>query len=411
MLILQQTNELRARNGLPPLRLNSALHSIAQDWSTQQARVSTMSHRPNFTSLYPSGWTYAAENVAAGYSPGSVVTAWAASPGHRANMLSSATDIGIGVATDSRGRYYFTQNFARYNVPFNWAPSAPRAVSAPVNDGSSLTVTWEAPSNSGAGALVDYVVQIKRSTSTTWTTVADGVSLTPSHTFTRPTTGVVYNIRVRAKNIYGAGAYSSVLTVRAGAPAAPTSMVVPTNEGSRLTVAWNPPTNVGAGPVTDYTIQIKRSTSTTWTTVSDGVSTNPSHTFTRTTPGVTYDVRVRAVNAAGAGALSTVLTVKAGAPTAPTALAAPVNDGTSLTVSWAAPANSGSGPVTDYVIQIKRSTSSTWSTVSDGVSTNLSHTFTNTTAGVTYNVRVQARNGSWAGLLSSVLTVRIPTET
>lgn len=113
-LILQQTNTLRAQNGLPPLRLNAALNDIAQDWSVQQALVSAMSHRPNFHLLYPAGWSRASENVAAGYSPTSVVGAWAGSPGHRANMLSSSTDIGIGVAVSSTGRLYYTQNFGRY---------------------------------------------------------------------------------------------------------------------------------------------------------------------------------------------------------------------------------------------------------------------------------------------------------
>ncbi len=120
-LILQQTNTLRAQNGLPPLRLNAALNDIAQDWSVQQARASTMSHRSNFHLLYPSGWTRASENVAAGYSPTSVVNAWAGSPGHRANLLSSSTDIGIGIAASSTGRLYYTQNFGRYST----APPTP----------------------------------------------------------------------------------------------------------------------------------------------------------------------------------------------------------------------------------------------------------------------------------------------
>ncbi len=116
-LIFDQTNALRAHHGLAPLRLNNTLNNIAQSWSQHQASVSTMSHRPRFTELYPAGWWRAAENVAAGYLPASVVDAWAASPGHRANLLSNSTDIGIGVAADSQGRLYYTQNFAAYSTP------------------------------------------------------------------------------------------------------------------------------------------------------------------------------------------------------------------------------------------------------------------------------------------------------
>ena len=125
-LILQRTNELRAANGLAPLRLNQALNDIAQDWAEKQATAGVMSHRVGFASLYPPGWSRAAENVAMGYQPGSVVGAWAASTGHRANILSSNKDIGIGAAKDARGRWFYTQNFGRY-------VSAPPAVPGSIN--------------------------------------------------------------------------------------------------------------------------------------------------------------------------------------------------------------------------------------------------------------------------------------
>jgi len=37
---------------------------------------------------------------------------WMNSPGHRANILNSSfTQLGVGVATDSNGRIYWTQQF------------------------------------------------------------------------------------------------------------------------------------------------------------------------------------------------------------------------------------------------------------------------------------------------------------
>lgn len=113
-LILRNTNELRAANGLSPLRLNHALNDVAQDWAEKQAASGVMKHRVGLASLYPAGWSRAAENVAMGYQPGSVLDAWAASTGHRANLLSSNTDTGIGAARDARGRWFYTQNFGRY---------------------------------------------------------------------------------------------------------------------------------------------------------------------------------------------------------------------------------------------------------------------------------------------------------
>lgn len=130
-LILTETNALRAANGLPPLRLNEALDDIAQDWAERQAAAGVMSHRVGFASLYPSGWSRAAENVAMGYQPDSVVDAWAASTGHRANMLSSSTDIGIGAARDARGRWFYAQNFGRYAVAPPTVPGAVHRIAGP----------------------------------------------------------------------------------------------------------------------------------------------------------------------------------------------------------------------------------------------------------------------------------------
>ena len=153
-LILQQTNALRAQNGLPPLRLNAALNDIAQDWSVQQARVSAMSHRPNFHALYPSGWSRASENVAAGYSASAVVGAWAASAGHRANLLSTNTDIGIGVAANANGRLYYTQNFGRYT---STPPTPPGDVNRISGDDRFATSAQVSIRTFAAGADTVYI--------------------------------------------------------------------------------------------------------------------------------------------------------------------------------------------------------------------------------------------------------------
>ena len=55
----------------------------------------------------------AGENIAMGQtSPSQVMTAWMNSEGHRANILNSSfTKIGVGVAQNANGQYYWTQQF------------------------------------------------------------------------------------------------------------------------------------------------------------------------------------------------------------------------------------------------------------------------------------------------------------
>lgn len=116
-LIFQKTNEARVNAGLQPLRMTIRLNYVAQSWSERMAYEQTMYHNPNYSSQYPAGWSRAAENVAYGYTPDSVVAAWMGSTGHKANILRPEHNyIGIGVGVTSSGRLYFTQDFAQYNT-------------------------------------------------------------------------------------------------------------------------------------------------------------------------------------------------------------------------------------------------------------------------------------------------------
>lgn len=109
--ILADTNAARAANGLAPLVLDDAVTAVAQNWSATQAREGRMYHNPQYSSQIPGGWSRAAENVASGYSPSTVVAGWMGSPGHRANILGDYTTIGIGYVNG-----YATQVFAKYPV-------------------------------------------------------------------------------------------------------------------------------------------------------------------------------------------------------------------------------------------------------------------------------------------------------
>ena len=119
--VLNKVNELRSSLGLQPVTRYQELDAVAQDWSEQQAAANNMSHRPDFTSAYPSGWTTGSENVAwrtAGGDTGAqIFEQWRNSPGHYKNMTDpDVNSIGIGFAQTSDGKWYATQNFAAYNV-------------------------------------------------------------------------------------------------------------------------------------------------------------------------------------------------------------------------------------------------------------------------------------------------------
>jgi len=114
--ILKETNAYRKSKGVKALKLSTKMNTVAVNWSKSQAKSKKMSHNPKYSSQIPKGWTAAGENVAYGYAPKAVTKAWWNSPGHKANMLNKKYNyIGIGIAKDSSGRFYYTQVFGAYS--------------------------------------------------------------------------------------------------------------------------------------------------------------------------------------------------------------------------------------------------------------------------------------------------------
>ncbi|MEI7782476.1 MAG: DUF2341 domain-containing protein, partial [Planctomycetota bacterium] len=96
-------------------------------------------------------------------------------------------------------------------------------------------------------------------------------------------------------------------------------------------------------------------------------------------------------------------TVAPTAPDAPTALT-PTADDTEVSLSWTAPANNGGAVITDYVIDYKLSSDSSWSTFADGTSTSTTATVINLTNGSSYDFRVSAHNAVGTGSVSATAT-------
>jgi uncharacterized protein YkwD len=121
--VVELVNKERKTQGLPPMKLVTALSEAARYHSKDMADDDYFDHDTydrsgvdlvfvcdtwaRLNSFY-TGWNGAAENIAAGQSsPESVMSAWMNSPGHRANILSSLREIGVGYwAGGSYGRYW-----------------------------------------------------------------------------------------------------------------------------------------------------------------------------------------------------------------------------------------------------------------------------------------------------------------
>ena len=122
--VIRLTNIERAKNGLQPLMTNWELSRVARYKSQDMVDNNYFSHTsPVYGSPFKMmkdfglSYTTAGENIAMGQrSPQEVVNAWMNSSGHRRNILNSSyNQIGVGLATNSQGRLYWTQHFIKSN--------------------------------------------------------------------------------------------------------------------------------------------------------------------------------------------------------------------------------------------------------------------------------------------------------
>lgn len=115
--VVDLTNQERAKNGLPALKVDVTLSKMAREKSRDMSANGYFSHTsPTYGSpfdmmkKYGISYRYAGENIAMGQrTPEEVVKAWMNSEGHRKNILSPNFNY-IGVGYVAQGNYW-TQEF------------------------------------------------------------------------------------------------------------------------------------------------------------------------------------------------------------------------------------------------------------------------------------------------------------
>jgi hypothetical protein len=154
------TNDERAALSLSPLSENQILQRAAQRKAEDMASKGYFSHqspdgRAPWDFMKAAGYNYrhAGENLAIHfYDSADVVSAWMASPTHRANIVKPVyTEIGIGIAT---GLYEGKQT--TFVVQFFGSPKTAAAASQPAVE-ATLPVPSPAPSVSQAAVAGDSV--------------------------------------------------------------------------------------------------------------------------------------------------------------------------------------------------------------------------------------------------------------
>jgi hypothetical protein len=273
-------------------------------------------------------------------------------------------------------------------------PDAPIDVSATAGNGQA-TISFTAPANNGGTDITSYTV-----TSSPGNITVSGAS--SPITVTGLTNGTSYTFTVIATNSVGdsvASSSSSAVTPFT-IPAAPTSLLLSSSTSSSVTITFTAGNN-GGSTITNY--KYSTNNGTTYTVFSPADTSSPV-TISGLSSSTTYQIKLRAINAAGDGAESTALTVTTAsaisAPNPPTALSG-VGGDNAIYVLFTAGSNGGS-PITNYEYSIDGGESFTPFSPEQTTSP---VTITGVTNGISYDIQLKAVNSIGSSEASSTATV------
>jgi hypothetical protein len=174
-------------------------------------------------------------------------------------------------------------------------------------------------------------------------------------------------------------------------PSAPTITTI-TPGNTKLTVYFTEPSSNGSSAISNYAYSINDGTS--WINCSPSVTSSPI-TINILTNGVSYNVKIRAINRSGNSVASnTVAATPYTTPGAPT-ICNIIPRNCQLYVDFTAPTSTGGNAITNYNYSIDNGI--TW-TLTGTICPIIINGLTN---GNTYNVRLQAVNAAGSGLQSS----------
>ena len=272
-------------------------------------------------------------------------------------------------------------------------PDAPENVSATASGTSRIDVSWTAPE----GEVTGYEVEWSADGETGWTGVdpAHGGKGT-EYGDTGLDGGTTRHYRVRAVNDAGTGEWSAVVSATT-VPDAPENVSATASGTSRIDVSWTAP----EGEVTGYEVEWSADGETGWTGV------DPAHGGTGTEygdtgldGGTTRHYRVRAVNDAGTGEWSAVVSATT-VPDAPENVSATASGALRIDVSWTAP----EGEVTGYEVEWSADGETGWTGVDPAHGgTGTEYGDTGLDGGTTRHYRVRAVNDAGTGEWSAVVS-------
>lgn len=270
-------------------------------------------------------------------------------------------------------------------------PSAPSITSIVAGD-AELSVRFSA-GGTGGSAITAYQYSINGGS--TW---VNTVATSSPITITGLTNGTRYQVSIRAVNIVGSGVASNVIaSTPRTTPGAPTITSV-TAGANQASVAFTL-SDDGGSSVTNYEYRVRTASWTAWETAA---ATSSPLVISNLVNGTTYDLQIRAVNAAGSGTSSSTQSVTPFSTPGAPSITGVTGGVRSITIAFNAGVTGGA-TITNYAYSLDNG--ATWTTLSPA-STTSPLSVSGLSDATQYNVRLAAINSAGMGAASSAVSVR-----
>jgi hypothetical protein len=274
------------------------------------------------------------------------------------------------------------------NAPANISVTSNSAANAATSAGS-LSVTWQRPETDTAHPLpIAYIVTATAGAQSVSVPVsmATVATIDYSTVVTGLTGGTAYAVTVTSVSSNQENQVSPAITATPiTSPASPTANTPVASPGS-VALTWIAPTNNGGSAITGYSIKDK-DVGGTVTSITDPATATKTFNGLAASSEATYWIRANNANGSSPWQAFTPVTLPS-APDKPTSITA--SPGTnSITVSWAAPVNTGNSAITGYKVYLYNSGGTAVGNPTSTTSTTTE--ITNVTSGA-YTVKVVASN-------------------
>jgi len=281
------------------------------------------------------------------------------------------------------------------------APGSPTNLLLVAGNGQ-VDASWTAPASNGGSPITNYKKQYKLSDSNTWLNFVEPVSTATSTTFLGLTNGLSYDFRIIAVNAVGDSTPSVFASITC--PAAPAPPVVLQAQGGDgvVNLTWGESSDNGS-TITAY--KLYRGLTSGSLTLYQTLGVVISYADTGVANGTTYYYEVSSVNAVGESfhsntASATPVATPVVAPSPVRSVEALPQVG-SIKVSWQAPLDEGTSPITGY--QVFRGPDANSGTLIQSVAdTVFSYTDTTAANGQTYYYYVLAVSADGVSTKSNV---------